>query len=205
MTRLLHIAILIPLLLDVTFAQERPLSPRGTASVHVGGKWDQQGEYVGGRWIEIDYGRPIKRGRENLFGAGATYGEQLNSGAPVWRAGANQSTRLKTEVPLVFAGRTVPAGEYSVFVDLKAQGWTLIVSTHAAQQDFNPKDTTALWGAFGYTPDKDVVRAPMKLESLPFSVEEFTIVFLDMTDAGGRLAMMWDRTQGSVPFTLGKP
>jgi hypothetical protein len=39
-------------------------------------------------------------------------------GAPVWRVGANQTTRLKTEVPLIFEGKTLPVGEYSVFVDL---------------------------------------------------------------------------------------
>lgn len=207
MKRLLQIAIPIVLLIGIAFAQERPLSPRGIASAHVGGKWVNKDDptYVGGQWIEIDYGRPIKRGRANLFGSGATYGQQLNAGAPVWRAGANQSTRLKTDVPLVFGGRTVPAGEYSVFVDLKEQEWTLIISRHAAQQTFNPQDTAALWGSFGYTPDKDVLRAKMKVESLRFSVEEFTIAFLDMTDAGGRLAMMWDRTLGSIPFTLGQP
>ena len=39
---------------------------------------------------------------------------------PVWRAGANVSTRLKTEVPLTFGGKTVPPGEYSLFIDLEA-------------------------------------------------------------------------------------
>jgi hypothetical protein len=42
----------------------------------------------------------------------------------------------------------------------------------------------------------------MKVEGLPFSVDEFTIAFLDVTKTGGRLAVMWDKTMGSVGFTV---
>ena len=104
------------------------------ASTQVGGKYVAGGEapqYQNGKWIEISYGRPIKRGRD-LWGAGADYGRTLNDGAPVWRAGANVSTRLKSEVGLVINGKTVPAGEYSLFIDLKPNNWTLIVSRWAA-------------------------------------------------------------------------
>ena len=52
-------------------------------------------DYVGGKWIEISYGGPIKRGRD-LWGSGPTYGRMLNNGAPVWRAGANAATTLTT-------------------------------------------------------------------------------------------------------------
>ena len=51
------------------------------------------------------YSRPLKRGRE-LFGTGDAYATKLNAGAPVWRAGADVSTRLKTEAPLVIGGKT---------------------------------------------------------------------------------------------------
>ncbi|MEO6325242.1 MAG: hypothetical protein ABIT01_04415, partial [Thermoanaerobaculia bacterium] len=62
------------LLSGSAFAQERkPASPRGTAATQVGGKWGTEKEprYSGGKWIEVDYGRPIKRGRESVFGTGA--------------------------------------------------------------------------------------------------------------------------------------
>ena len=52
--------------------------------------------------------------------------------------------------------------------------------------------------------DKDVVRAPMTLTTLPYSVDQLTWAFLDMTDAGGRLALMWDTQMAVVPFTIGK-
>jgi hypothetical protein len=44
-----------------------------------------------------------------LGGSGASYGKLANPDAPVWRA-ANNSTQLKTEVPLVIAGKTVAPG-----------------------------------------------------------------------------------------------
>ena len=33
----------------------------------------------------------------------------------------------------------------------------------------------------------------MTLETLPFSVEQLTWAFTDMTDAGGKLTIMWDK------------
>jgi hypothetical protein len=47
-----------------------------------------------------------------------------------------------------------------------------IVSRWAAQVKFDPQNKDALWGAYGYTPDKDVVRVPMKVDTLPFDVDE---------------------------------
>jgi hypothetical protein len=185
---------------------QKPASPPGTAAAQVGGKYvqGQNGQtYQGGKWIELTYGRPIMRGRQNIFGAGADYGKTVNGGAPVWRAGANQTTRLKTEVPLIFDGKTLPVGEYSVFVDLKEKVWTLIFSNWPAQQEYDPKNKAALWGAYGYTPDKDVLRVTMKLDTLPFSMDQFTIAFTDVVADGGKLAMMWDKTMASVPFKVG--
>jgi hypothetical protein len=186
----------------VVLAQSRPASPAGMSATQVGGKYVKNGNedaYEGGKWIEISYGRPIKRGRD-LWGSGAAYGKSLNADAPVWRAGANVTTRLKTEVPLMIAGKTVAPGEYSVFIDLKPDHWTLIVSNWAHQTQYDPKNTQQLWGSYGYTPDKDVVRATMALDTLPFAVDQLTWDFVDMTDNGGKLAIMWDKVIATVPF-----
>jgi len=191
----------------LVFAQGgRPASPAGTAATEVGGKYDNAAEpsYKGGKWIEITYGRPIKRGRDVLGGTGAAYGKIANPDAPVWRAGANNTTQLKTEVPLVINGKTVAPGTYTMFIDLKPNAWTLIVSTWKAQTRYDPKNKAELWGAYDYTPDKDVVRAPMTLATLPFSVDQLAWEFTDMTDAGGKLAIMWDKTMASVPFVVAK-
>ena len=184
----------------------KPASPAGTAATQIGGKYvEVQGgqRYQDGKWIEVAYNRPILRGRQNIFGAGADYGKMVSDGSPVWRAGANQTTRFKTEVPLVFDGKTLPAGEYSVFVELKENAWTLIFSNWPAQEKYDPNNKAALWGSTGYTPDKDVLRVAMKVETLPFSMDQFTIAFIDMTSDGGKLAMMWDKTMATVPFKAG--
>jgi hypothetical protein len=68
------------------------------------------------------------------------------------------------------------------------------------QAKFDPKDKTALWGAYFYTNEKDVARIAMKVETLPHSVEELTWAFLDMTNDSGRIALMWDKTLASAPF-----
>jgi hypothetical protein len=204
MTRTLTAALVgVVVLSGVVAAQTgRTASPTGASATEVGGKYDERRGYVGGKWIEVRYGRPIKRGR-NLFGL-ADYADALNDGAPVWRAGANVSTRLVTEVPLAVGGKTIAPGEYSVFVELKASTWTIIISTWPVQTTYDDKNNQALWGAYGYTADRDVVRVPMKLETLSYSFDQLSWEFLDMSDAGGRLALFWDRKMASVPFRVGR-
>ncbi len=165
-----------------------------------------------GKWLEITYGRPSLRGRD-VFGSGASYGKALldlplgSWGAPpIWRAGANMTTRLNTEATLTFGDKKLPAGEYSVFVDAKSPSdWTLIISSWPAQPKMDQNDKTALWGAYGYKADKDVARVPMKVETLPFSVEQLTWTFLDTTTDGGRIAIMWSKTMASVAFRAQMP
>ncbi len=172
-------------------APRKAASPPGTAATQVGGKW-----------IEIVYSRPILRGRTDVFGSGADYGKKVNAGAPVWRAGANQSTRLKTEAPLEIGGKKLAPGEYSLFVDLKEGGWTLIVSTQPYQEKYDAADKVKTWGAYGYDPKFDVVRAPMKMVTPAIGIDEFTIGFVNMTDKGGAIAMGWEKTGAVVPFTV---
>jgi hypothetical protein len=43
----------------------------------------------------------------------------------------------------------------------------------------------------------------MKVETLPFSMDQFTIAFLDMAVDGGKLTMMWDKTMATVSFKSG--
>ena len=200
----------ISLLLAATFAfaQERkPLSPPGTASTMVGGKWgapdkDGEREYTGGKWIEVAYARPMLRGRADIFGKGTDYGKMVTGGAPVWRAGANATTRLTTEVPLMMGGKRIDPGTYAVFVDLKEGAWTLIVSKQPMQEKYDPNDKTKIWGSYGYDPKFDVVRVPMTMLTPKASIDQFTIGFADVTDAGGKLAMAWDKTAALAPFTV---
>ena len=184
----------------VSAQTRRIASPPGASATEVGGRYDEREGYVGGKWLEVRYGRPIKRGRD-LFGP-ADYADVLNDGAPVWRAGANVSTRLNIEVPIVLGGRTIPAGEYSLFIDLQPNAWILIVSTWAAQTTYDVQNKAALFGAYDYTPDRDLVRVPMTRETLPYSLDQLSWQFLDVTDKGGQLALLWDRQIARVPFEI---
>lgn len=186
-------------------ARQRPLSPPGTATAMLGGEWVKNAEgnltYQGGKWIEVAYNRPMLRQRADIFGSGAGYGTGVLAGAPVWRVGANQSTRFKTEVPLAFGGQTLPAGEYSMFADLKEGAWTLIFSSWPAQQKYDPNDKTALWGAYNYTPDKDVLRVPMQVDpGLSGRLDQLTIFFCDVTKDSGKLAIAWENTVAMAEF-----
>ena len=161
------------LAVSVVSAQNPPASPEGRAQAQVGGKYvkgARASTYEGGKWLEFTYGRPILRGRVNVFGSGATYGRDLLAGAPLWRAGANATTRLRTEAALTIGGKAVAPGEYSVFVDLKDGAWTFVLSSWDAQETYDPNNKAALWGAYNYTPDKDVARAPMTLIKSSVSV-----------------------------------
>jgi hypothetical protein len=187
-------------------AQSRPASPTGSSAVDIGGRIvpvpGGEPTYKPGKWIEVTYGRPIKRGRDLFGGSVADYGKLVNPDAPVWRAGANQSTQLKTEVPLVIGGKTIAPGTYTMFIDLKPNDWTLIVSSWKAQADYDPNNKAELWGSYNYTPDKDVARAKMTLTTLPHSHEQLSWEFFNVSDNGGTLALMWDKTMASVPFTV---
>ena len=183
-------------------AQERRImSPAGGSTTQIGGYYDPVRGFVNGDWIEVRYGRPLKRGRD-IFGAD-DYREHLNDGAPIWRAGANQTTRLITDVPLVFATTAIAPGEYTLFIDLGATPWEFIVSSWPAQVSYDAGNREALFGAFEYTPDRDVVRIPMTVETLPRSFDQLSWQFLDITDTGGTLALLWDTKLASVAFTLG--
>jgi hypothetical protein len=208
LSRHLVTAVIAAAMSTVASAQTRmPASPPGTSAVQVGGKYvttEKGPVYQDGQWVTVTYGRPLLRGRTNIFGSGATYGKDILLGAPVWRVGANVSTRFKTDVPLVFAGKTLPVGEYSMFVDISEKAWTLIFSNWPQQTKYDPSNKEALWGAFNYTADRDVLRAPMTLSKTANSLDQLTIQFVDVTSAGGTLMVWWEKQMATVPFTVGK-
>ena len=182
-------------------AQDRRLSPRGQASAQVGGSFNSEGRYSGGDWIDVEYGRPLLRGRDNMFGSGDTYGEIFLRGAPIWRIGADQSTRFKTEADLMFGSQRLEAGEYSMAAELEEGEWTLIFHTWGVKEAFREENAGALWGAYEYTPDRDVLRTTMRVTTHPVSAEQLIITFTDMTLEGGQLTIWWDDQVASTSFS----
>ena len=181
-------------------------SPQGQAAIQVGGRWEKTAEggqaYRDGKWIVVDYGRPLLRGRKEIFGAGADYGKTVNAGAPLWRAGANNTTRLTTQAPLQVGGKTLAPGIYNVFVDLKPGNWTLVLTNQPVQEAFDPNDKVRLSGATNYDPKFDLLRAPMTVRMSDASVEQFTINFTNVTDAGATMTMAWDKTVAAIDIRL---
>lgn len=194
----------------IAFAQavpavKLPPSPSGQAAVQLGGRWDKtEGgpRYRDGKWVVVDYGRPLLRGRQNIFGSGADYGKQISESGPVWRAGANDTTRLTTQVPLTIGGKTVPPGVYNVFLNLKPGNWELVLNTQPVQESYDPNEKVKLYGAYNYDAKFDVLRAPMTVKTTDESAEQFTIEFVNVSDAKATLVMSWDKTVASIDLAL---
>ncbi len=183
-----------------------PPSPQGQASVQVGGRWEKTPtggqRYVDGKWLVVDYGRPLLRGRANIFGTGADYGKTISDGSPVWRVGANDTTRLTTQVPLAIGGKTIPPGVYNTFAELKAGAWTLVLSTQPRQPKYDPNDKVLLYGSYNYDPKFDVLRAPMTVRQGDASVEQLTIGFVNVTAAGATLSVAWEKTVATIDLRV---
>ena len=196
-------AFLLVLPIDLE-GQARLPSPRGEAHAQVGGAYNADGQYEGGFWVVVEYGRPILRGRENMFGSGDTYGDGFLLGAPLWRIGANQTTRFHATIDLMFGNQRLPAGEYTIFAELDEDEWTLVFSTWRVKQTFQERNPNALWGSYGYTDERDVLRTTMSVETIGRSADQLIITFTNMTQEGGDFTIWFDDQLASVPFTVAR-
>jgi hypothetical protein len=133
--------------------------------------------------IEIDYSRPSIRGRE-IFGGLVPYGK-------VWRAGANQATKIIFSTPIKLNGTDVPAGTYALFAIPGKDEWTVIINKGAEQ-----------WGAYKYDEKDDVARVKAKPVEINRSVETFVINIDDIKDNSSELAMIWDKTKVPVKIEV---
>lgn len=159
--------------------QKPPASPPATASVTIGGKE-----------ITIAYSSPRVRGREgNIFTKDGLISHDPHY--PVWRAGANSATTLTTHGDLTIGNLNVPAGKYTLFVDISnPEQWVLIVS----------KDTGE-WG-LKYDSTKDLGRTNMTMSKPSQMVEDLKY---DLTARGGDKATMtlsWENVSASVPIEV---
>jgi hypothetical protein len=136
-----------------------------------------------GATITLDYGVPMKRGRE-IWGALVRYGQ-------LWRTGANRATHFKTDRDLRFGELLVPAGEYTLFSIPEADGGTLIINRQTGQNGQQ------------YDQARDLGRVRLRAQPLDREVEAFTIA---VREDGGRgvLALQWDRTELTVAFTVAR-
>ena len=183
-----------------------PPSPQGQAAVQLGGRWEKTADgdrYRDGKWVVVDYGRPLLRGRTGIFGSGADYGKRVNPDAAIWRMGANDSTRLTTQAALQIGGTTIQPGVYNVFADLKPGAWTLVLNTQRRQEKYDPNEKVLLYGTYNYDAKFDVLKAPMTVRTTDAAVEQLTIGFVNVTDSSATMTVSWDKTVASVDDPAG--
>ena len=78
-------------------------------------------QIVNGTSITFDFGRPVARGRDNLFGGVVHWGE-------MWTPGANWATTMEVDKDVEVNGHPVPAGKYSVWMQPQPDAWTVFLN-----------------------------------------------------------------------------
>lgn len=158
------------------FAQGKaPASPAETATGTVGGKT-----------ITVTYSSPRVKGREgHVYTSDGLIAKAGGSQYPIWRAGANGATTLKTDGDLMVGDLHVPAGTYTLFVDITdADNWVLIVNKKTGE-----------WG-LAHDAAQDLGKTKMQMSKPPSMVEELKYTITD-----GKLTLAWESEQASVAIT----
>ncbi len=164
------------LLIAATFSlsaqQKPPASPPETATGMVGGKS-----------VTISYSSPRVKGREgHIFTADGLIKTAGGSQYPIWRAGANAATTLKTDGNLMLDDVSVPAGTYTLFVDISdPDNWTLIVNKKTGE-----------WG-LAHDASQDLGKTKMTM-SKPSSMIEDLVWKIE----AGKISLGWENHVGSV-------
>ena len=132
----------------VLAAQQKPRQP----SSHRGGIDRRQGH------LHHVFVAARQRPRRPDFGPGGRISTDPHY--PVWRAGANSATTSTTAADLDIAGLHVPAGIYTLFVDISdPDHWKLIVNKQTGE-----------WG-LKYDKSQDLGEVKMNMSKPPATVE----------------------------------
>jgi hypothetical protein len=136
---------------------------------------------IAGETVTISYNSPRVKGRAGrIFTKDGLISH--NPHYPVWRAGANNATTLKTDADLTIGDFTVPKGTYTLFVDISdPDNWTLIVNKKTGE-----------WG-LAYDGSQDLGRVKMQMSKPPATVEN-----LKYTIADGKITLAWENHIASV-------
>ena len=159
---------------SVAFAQmgggSRP-SPAASATCDLGG----------GKTVKTNYSSPRTKGRK-IYGDLVPFGE-------VWRTGANEATTFTPSADVVVGGKTVAAGNYTIFTVPTADKWTLIINKKTGE-----------WGIpYKYESD-ELARVDMKVSKLASPVENFTISY-EKSGSGCTMHIDWETTRASVDIS----
>ncbi len=135
--------------------------------------------------VTISYSRPGVKGRK-IWGGLVPYDK-------VWRAGANEATKITFSTDVTVNGKKLPAGSYGFFVIPTPKEWTVIFNKVADQ-----------WGAFQYNEAEDAYRFKVTPKTADYH-EWLEYTFSDMkVDAKGEnsavINLVWEKLK--VPFTV---
>ena len=128
--------------------------------------------------VKIIYSRPQLKGREL---------SKLVPNDKVWRTGANEATEIIFYKDVIFGGKDVKAGTYTLFTIPSDAEWTVILST-----------AKNVWGSFFYKESEDVVRVKGKVSKSDKLIETFSIAF-DGEDMNAKMHLGWGNTIVTVP------
>ena len=125
--------------------------------------------------VKVIYSRPQLNGRDLV---------KLAPPEKVWRTGANEAAEITFYKDVIFGGKALKAGTYSLFTIPSLEGdWTVIINR-----------ARNIWGSYYYKQDQDVIRVSGKTSKVEENIEAFSIMFeKDMT-----LKMGWGNTVISV-------
>ena len=142
---------------------------------------------LGGKAVTIKYSAPSVKGRKIFNGAGA-----LQPDGSVWRAGANNATALHTDGDITIGNINIPAGDYTLYVQLDPNAWKLIVSKQTGQWGIKQDGSTTL------DTSKEVGRTPMKMSKPPAQVETYKMTLDSKDGKKGTLTLAWENVVASV-------
>lgn len=131
--------------------------------------------------VEVNYSRPAARGRK-IFGDLVPYGK-------VWRTGANSATTISFGEDVTFGDKKIPAGKYGLLTIPDAGSWTIILSKQL--------DVTS---PAAYKQDQDVARITVQSGNLPITIENFMIVFDNISSNSMQMNMVWENTGVTIPI-----
>ena len=139
-----------------------------------------------GKTLTIKYSAPSMRGRK-IFGEGGLISHEKNY--PVWRAGANSATAFQTDADLDMQGLPVPAGSYTLYVNVASPDqWELIVNKQTGQ-----------WG-LTYQKEMDLGRVKMEMSKPAAPIETYKMTLSSIGPSSGKLQLEWENHIASVPI-----
>ena len=132
---------------------------------------------------KICYGSPSARGR-TVFGQLVSWGE-------LWRAGANEPTRIFVDGSIDLAGIPLEAGRYSIYMLPEPERWEIFVS-----------DSTFHWGnaISSSVRLREVGSSEVPVSSTDRHVEQLTFRWEPVDEQHGSLVLEWESSRVEIPL-----